>query len=138
MQLLFSLDNIDSVAKELIPFLKNFKVVAFNGAMGVGKTTFIHALCRQIGVTGNMSSPTYSIIQQYKTTSDLIINHIDVYRLKDADEAVQAGVEDAIDSGDFCFIEWAEKITNILPFHFISVFIELVNHAERNLVIKFK
>ena len=137
MDLIFTLDNIDDIAKRFIPLLNNFNIVAVNGAMGAGKTTFIHAVCRQMGVTGKMSSPTYSIIQQYETTNNSIINHIDLYRLKDTDEAIQAGVEDAVNSGDFCFIEWPEKIANILPLHFINIFIEPENHTKRKLVVKY-
>ena len=138
MDVIFTLEDIDKIAEEFISILNNanLNVVAVNGAMGAGKTTFIHAVCRHMGVTDKMSSPTYSIIQQYKTKSNLLINHIDVYRLKDVDEAIQAGVEDAINSGNFCFIEWPEKIADILPLHFISIFIEPANHTKRKLIVK--
>ena len=112
-------------------------IVCFFGDLGAGKTTFIHAVCRQLGVTGNMSSPTYPIIQEYKTVNDVIINHIDVYCLKDEEEAKQAGVEEVINNGSFCFIEWPEKILNILPLHFITIFIEPLNQTERRLYIKY-
>src|SRR5438046_617710 len=98
MDVIFTLYNIDTVARHFILLLNNSDVVAVNGPMGAGKTTFIHAICRQMGVTGTMSSPTYPIIQQYKAANDVIINHIDVYRLKDVEEAKQAGVEDVINS----------------------------------------
>jgi tRNA threonylcarbamoyladenosine biosynthesis protein TsaE len=137
MNTVFTLDEIDNIAKQFVSHLNNLKVVAVNGAMGAGKTTFIHAVCRQMGVTGTMSSPTYSIIQQYYTTNNVIINHIDVYRLKDTNEAIHAGVEDAINSGDFCFIEWPEKIKDILPLHFISIFIEPENQIKRRIVVKY-
>src|SRR4051812_30691670 len=113
MELTFTHEQIDSAAREFISFAGEFKIVAFSGVMGAGKTTFIHAVCRQMNVTDKMSSPTYSIINQYKTAQGVIVNHIDVYRLKDTEEAIQAGVEDILNSGDFCFIEWPEKITNI-------------------------
>jgi len=138
MDMVFTLDDIDDIANKFISVLNNLNIVAVNGNMGAGKTTFIHAICRQMGVTGKMSSPTYSIIQQYKTENNLIINHIDVYRLKDTNEAIQAGVEDAINSGAFCFIEWPEKIADILPLHFINVFIEPANDTRRKLVLKYK
>ncbi len=136
MDQIFTLDNINAVAKEFISHVTNVKIVAVNGDMGAGKTTFIQAVCRQMGVTDQMSSPTYSIIQQYKTANNLTINHIDVYRLKNEEEAVQAGVEDVINSGDFCFIEWPEKIAKILPLHFISIFIESADHNKRRIVVK--
>ena len=137
VEVIFTLKDIDSIARGFIPLLANLNVVAVNGQMGAGKTTFIHAVCRQMGVTGHMSSPTYSIIQQYKTANNLIINHIDVYRLKDEEEAVQAGVEEVINSGDLCFIEWPEKIANILPLHFMPIFIEPADHNQRRLVVKY-
>ncbi|MEO6328114.1 MAG: tRNA (adenosine(37)-N6)-threonylcarbamoyltransferase complex ATPase subunit type 1 TsaE [Ginsengibacter sp.] len=136
MDMIFTLDEIDNIAKKIVPILNNSKIVAVNGAMGAGKTTFIHALCRQMGVVDKMSSPTYSVIQQYKTKDNLLINHIDIYRLKDTDEAIQAGVDDAINSGDFCFIEWPEKILNLLPLHFVNIFIQSANHAKRKLIVK--
>lgn len=137
MEAIFTLEEIDNVARDFMPFLQNMKVVAVYGEMGAGKTTFIHAVCRQMGVTGSMSSPTYSIIQQYITPGNLIINHVDVYRLKDMEEAIQAGVQDVINTGDFCFIEWPEKIANILPLHFIHMFIEPANHAKRRIIVKY-
>jgi tRNA threonylcarbamoyladenosine biosynthesis protein TsaE len=85
MELIFTLQEIDKAAKEFISLLNNSKIVAFNGEMGSGKTTFIHAVCRQMGVTDKMSSPTYAIINQYKTINGATINHIDLYRLKDTE-----------------------------------------------------
>ncbi len=137
MNFTFTLKDIDSVAEKIIPFLERAKVIAVDGSMGAGKTTFIHAVCRQMGVTDKMSSPTFPIIQQYKTASGLNINHIDVYRLKDIEEAIQAGVSDAVTSGDFCFIEWPEKILDILPSHFISIFISQADHTKRRLILKY-
>jgi len=93
-------------------------------------------VCRQMGVTDNMSSPTYSIINQYKTINGATINHIDLYRLKDTEEAVQAGVEEVINSGDFCFIEWPEKIMVVLPLHIITVFVEITDDTKRRLIAK--
>lgn len=137
MDEIFTINDIDNVAKRFIFLFNDLNVVAVNGDMGAGKTTFIQAVCRQLNVTDKMSSPTYSIIQQYKTRIDLIINHIDVYRLKDIDEAIHAGVQDAINSGEICFIEWPEKILNILPLHFINIFIEVENDFKRRLVVKY-
>jgi len=136
MELIFTLQEIDNAAKEFVSILTDSKIVALNGEMGAGKTTFIHAVCRQMGVTDNMSSPTYGIINQYKTINGATINHIDLYRLKDTEEAVQAGVEEVINSGDFCFIEWPEKIMVILPLHIITVFVEITDDTKRRLIAK--
>jgi tRNA threonylcarbamoyladenosine biosynthesis protein TsaE len=136
MELNFALEEIDDIAKQFIPLLSKSKIVVFNGEMGSGKTTFIHAICRQMGVADKMSSPTYAIINQYEASENMIINHIDLYRLKDTEEAIQAGVEDAINSGDFCFIEWPQKIMVILPLHIIEVFIEITGNNKRSVVTK--
>lgn len=137
MELIFTLEEIDKAAKHFIPLLSNSKIVVFNGEMGTGKTAFIHAMCRQMGVRDKMSSPTYAIINQYKTINGITINHIDLYRLKDLEEAIQAGIEDAVNSGDFCFIEWPEKIMVVLPLHIINVFIEIAGDTKRRLTAKF-
>ena len=137
MELIFTLQEIDNAAKEFISLLNNAKIVAFNGEMGAGKTTFIHAVCRQMGVTDKMSSPTYAIINQYKTINETTINHIDLYRLKDTEEAIQACVEDSINNIDYCFIEWPEKIAGILPVHILNVFIEIIHGTKRRLIAKF-
>ena len=137
MELIFTLEGIDKAANDFISLLNNSKIAAFIGEMGAGKTTFIHAVCRQMGVTDKMSSPTYAIINQYKTIMGTTINHIDLYRLKDTEEAIQAGVEDAINSGDFCFIEWPEKIMVVLPLHIINVFLEITGDTKRRIISKF-
>jgi tRNA threonylcarbamoyladenosine biosynthesis protein TsaE len=137
MKLIFTLNEIDTAAKQFILLLDNSKILTFSGEMGTGKTTFIHAVCREMGVIDKMSSPTYAIINQYKTINGAIVNHIDLYRLKDIDEAVQAGVEDAINSGDFCFIEWPEKIEIILPSRIVKVSIDIANDNARKLIAKF-
>ena len=136
MELIFSLHEIDKAVEEFLPLLNTSGIAVFNGEMGTGKTTFIHSLCRQMGVTDNMSSPTYSIINQYKTTNGATINHIDLYRLKDTQEVVEAGVEDAIGSGDYSFVEWPEKIMVILPLPFINVFMEVTKGSKRKLKAK--
>ena len=137
MELIFALQEIDNAANEFISLLNNSKIVAFNGEMGSGKTTFIHAVCKQMGVTDKMSSPTYAIINQYKTIGGITINHIDLYRLKNTEEAIQAGVEDVINNGDFCFIEWPEKIMVVLPLHIVNVFIDITENTKRRITAKF-
>ena len=83
--------------------------------MGAGKTTFIHALCENLGVTSTIGSPTYSIINEYKTANDQTIYHMDWYRLQDEEEALQAGVEDALFSGNLCLVEWPDRAPALLP-----------------------
>ncbi len=137
MKLIFTLQEIDAAAKKFISLFNYKKIFAFYGEMGAGKTTFLHAVCRQMGVTEKMSSPTYPIINKYKTVNDTCIYHIDLYRLKDTAEALQAGVEECINSGDYCFIEWPEKIITILPLITIHIFIEIIDDTQRRMIVNF-
>jgi tRNA threonylcarbamoyladenosine biosynthesis protein TsaE len=136
MELIFSLDEIKSAAKNFLNYINNKKVIAFHGNLGAGKTTFIKAVCKQLNVKENVSSPTFSIINQYNTEKNKSIFHIDLYRLKDNAEAINAGVEECIYSGDMCFIEWPEKIVEILPVNTVEVFIEPLSETKRKLICK--
>ena len=135
MELIFSLEKIEIAAKKFIDLLKDRTVVAFHGNLGAGKTTFIKAVCKQLGVKENVSSPTFSIINQYTTENNKSIFHIDLYRVKDNEEAINAGVEECIFSGDTCFIEWPERVS-ILPDDRVNVFIEPISETERRLTCK--
>lgn len=133
MDLKFSLDNINTVAKEFAAHIDNNKVIALHGQMGAGKTTFVHALCEAMGVTDAVGSPTFSIINQYKTSAGKTIYHIDLYRLKDEEEAIQAGVEDCLFSGHYCFVEWPEKSPGIFPDNTLHIYLEAVDNETRKL-----
>ncbi len=135
MESIYGLKEIEKTAQEFITFLQGYKVVAFHGNMGAGKTTFIQAVCKQLGVQENVSSPTFSIINQYTTANGKTIYHIDLYRVKDTEEAMNAGVEECLYSGDVCFIEWPERIS-ILPDNTVNVFIKTINETERKLLCK--
>ncbi len=138
MEWIFSLDNINKVAKEFWKLTAGKTVFAFHGSMGAGKTTFIHALCDAKEVKDVVSSPTFSIINEYNYLCEgtkKALFHIDLYRLKDEEEAIRAGVEDALFSGYICLVEWPEKAPNIFPDHTVHVFIELVDDKMRNLKI---
>jgi tRNA threonylcarbamoyladenosine biosynthesis protein TsaE len=135
MDLIFSLDNINIAARQLIDQMGNASVLAFNGEMGAGKTTFIKAFCTEMGVIDTISSPTFSIINQYKTQKGSIIYHIDVYRIKDEEEAINAGVEDCLLSGNICLIEWPGKITRLLPPSTLFIAIELIELNSRKITI---
>jgi tRNA threonylcarbamoyladenosine biosynthesis protein TsaE len=129
MESIFSLEEINETAKEFIKFVGGHKVVAFHGNLGAGKTTFIQAVCRLSGVKENVSSPTFSIINQYDANGKTIY-HIDLYRLQDDDEAVSAGVEECLYSGDTCFVEWPERIS-FLPADAAHVYIELYGNKRK-------
>jgi tRNA threonylcarbamoyladenosine biosynthesis protein TsaE len=114
MEIIFSLNEIQEVAKKVIAENPE-KVILFHGQMGAGKTTFIKALAKELGVTDATSSPTFSLVNEYKTANGQPLYHFDVYRLKSESEALDFGIEDYLYSGNWCFIEWSEKIPNLLP-----------------------
>ncbi len=136
MEIVFSLDEIEMAAKSFLNYIDNKKVIAFHGNLGAGKTTFIKAVCKQLNAKENVSSPTFSIINQYSTEKNKSIFHIDLYRLNDNAEAINAGVEECIYSGHICFIEWPEKIAEILPVDTVAVFIEPLSETKRKLICK--
>lgn len=111
-----ALEAINESAKEFIAEMGDYTVFAFNGEMGAGKTTFIKALCEELGVNDVTNSPSFAIINEYRsdTTAELIY-HFDCYRLENEMEAEEIGVEDYFYSGALCFIEWSERITDLLP-----------------------
>ncbi|CAN5337062.1 tRNA (adenosine(37)-N6)-threonylcarbamoyltransferase complex ATPase subunit type 1 TsaE [soil metagenome] len=136
MVLLFTLNEIDKAANMFISSVEHasHSVFAFHGNLGAGKTTFINALCRKYGVTGTISSPTFSIINEYKTVENKIIFHMDMYRLKDEAEAINAGVEEALNSGNLCFVEWPERAPELFHDETIHVYLEAINEVTRKLV----
>lgn len=138
MEWLFSLDNINMVAKEFWKATEGRLVFAFHGQMGAGKTTFIHALCEAKNVKDIVGSPTFSIINEYEYDCEgtkKVIFHIDLYRLKDEEEAIRAGVEDCLFSGYTCLVEWPEKAPGIFPQDTLHVHLELVDSGTRRLKI---
>lgn len=138
MEWIFSLDNINKVAKECWQATNGKTVFAFHGQMGAGKTTFIHALCAIKEVKDIVGSPTFSIINEYQFICEgtkKALFHIDLYRLKDEEEAIRAGVEDVIYSGNTCLVEWPEKVPSIFPDTTVHIYIELVDDKTRRLKI---
>lgn len=134
MEMTFTLKDIEAAAKECWKAVGSKKVIAFHGEMGTGKTTFIHALCDEKQITDIVGSPTYSIINEYNSSEGSIF-HIDLYRLKDLEEVVQAGVEDCLYSGDICLVEWPEKAASIFPDDTIHVYLYVINAETRSLRI---
>lgn len=110
-----NLEDLKKVAPDFLEAIKGRKIVAFNGEMGVGKTTFIATLVNCLGVNEWEGSPTYSLVNEYRTSDHSKIFHFDLYRLKNEEEAYDMGIEELIYGPHFCFIEWAEKIKNLLP-----------------------
>jgi tRNA threonylcarbamoyladenosine biosynthesis protein TsaE len=133
MELIFTIDKIDMAARQLIDQIGAASILAFEGEMGSGKTTFIKALCLEMGVTGAVSSPTFSIINEYKTQTGQIIYHMDLYRIKEEVEAINAGVEDCLLSGNICLIEWPDKIVGLLGANTMHLSVQVVDFTTRSI-----
>jgi tRNA threonylcarbamoyladenosine biosynthesis protein TsaE len=110
-----SVDTIQSVAAEFLNRYPNHRLFAFYGELGSGKTTFIKALCRELGVTALVSSPSFALIHEYQSVRYGKLYHFDFYRMEKLEEAYDIGYEDYFYSGNFCFIEWADKAKPLLP-----------------------
>lgn len=128
-----SLHGLKKAAKKLIDEFPGQRVFAFYGKMGAGKTTFIQNICRHLGTTDNITSPTFALINEYKTPENTSLFHFDFYRIKDLEEAFDLGYEDYFYSGNYCFIEWPEKIEPLLPENVVEVKIEVDDDETRNL-----
>ena len=120
-----SLENIHEAAKEFIAAMGDNTVFAFYGKMGAGKTTFIKAVCEELGVTDVINSPTFAIVNEYRSDENgELIYHFDFYRIKKLEEVYDMGYEDYFYSGALCFIEWPELIEELLPGNAVNVYIE--------------
>jgi tRNA threonylcarbamoyladenosine biosynthesis protein TsaE len=125
-----SLDELQNAAEQLVALGESEKIFLFYGDMGAGKTTLIKSLCESLGVKESATSPTFSIVNEYQGASSKIY-HFDFYRLKNQSEALDLGYEEYFYSGNYCFIEWPEKIPDLLPDHYIRVDVQVVSDNER-------
>ena len=134
-----SLAELPAAAQTFATFLgqsPGVSVVIFEGEMGAGKTTFIKAVCRELGVTDAVSSPTFSIVNEYETTSGKRLYHFDFYRIEEEQEALNIGALEYFDSGNLCFIEWPSKVPNLLPDHYLTVNIAASPSGQRTITLK--
>ncbi len=131
-----NLDSIHQTAKEFIAAMGEHKVFLFYGSMGAGKTTFIRAICEELGVKESVNSPTFAIINEYKSGNGDPIFHFDFYRINKEEEAFDFGYEDYFYSGNLCFVEWPEKIINLLPDDAVKVSIQELPDGSREVVIE--
>jgi tRNA threonylcarbamoyladenosine biosynthesis protein TsaE len=132
MTITFSIDQLAAVAQQILEQNPN-KVILFNGEMGVGKTTLIKQICKTLGVEEATSSPTFSLVNEYQTAKNQIVYHFDFYRLNQESEALDMGIDDYLYSGNWCFIEWSEKIENLIPELHSIITIELLADGNRSL-----
>jgi tRNA threonylcarbamoyladenosine biosynthesis protein TsaE len=128
--------KIQNPAREFIKLIQHNNVVAFYGELGAGKTTFFKAVCKELGVIDIVSSPTFALVYEYKTSGNEKIYHFDLYRINDPSELFDLGYEDYFYSGNRCFIEWPEKAENLLPADCLRVNITVSSDGSRTLKIK--
>jgi tRNA threonylcarbamoyladenosine biosynthesis protein TsaE len=128
----YSLDEIDKTATNFWQQARATNVIALHGQMGAGKTTFVNALCRVKNVSSPVSSPSFSVINEYLYPKGTIY-HIDLYRLKDEEEAIRTGVEDCLYSGHICLVEWPERAPHLFDNTALHVFIETINDGTRRI-----
>lgn len=131
----FTLADLPQIAEQLLSAIGDHKIINFYGEMGAGKTTLIKQLCKTLKVVDTIQSPTFSIVNEYLTVNEESIYHFDFYRIKEEEEALDFGVEEYFYSGNYCFIEWPEKIPNLIPEKVVKVSITLTEGNKRLITI---
>ncbi|SNR36282.1 tRNA (adenosine(37)-N6)-threonylcarbamoyltransferase complex ATPase subunit type 1 TsaE [Lutibacter flavus] len=131
----YSLQELPEIAKEIIQNCKH-KILLFYGEMGVGKTTLIKEIVKQLGVLDNVSSPTFSLVNEYHTSNSDKVYHFDFYRIDDEEEALDMGVEEYFYSNNWCLVEWPNKVENLLPLKSVSITITSDSNQVRTITIK--
>ena len=131
-----TIEELAEVSMHILSYIKEFPVVCFNGEMGAGKTTLIKQICEDVGVLDSMSSPTFSIVNEYRNHEGGVIYHFDFYRLQSEREAVDIGVDEYLYSGDICLIEWANQLPGLIPPQHLEINIKLVGEMEREISIE--
>ncbi len=132
----YTLVDLPVLAKEMIAELQDApRVWLFRGQMGAGKTTLTKEILKQLYVEQNVQSPTFSLVNEYQTSTGDIVYHFDLYRLKNIQEALAIGIEEYLDSGHFCFIEWPEQAEELWDFPHVNVEIEAINEVQRKLTL---
>ncbi len=129
-----TITQLSEAAKELLAFFGGEKTFLLFGDMGAGKTSLVKAICQELGVVEAVSSPTYAIVNEYETNTNYPVYHFDFYRLKTEIEALDLGLEEYLNSGSYCFIEWPEKISSFWPKRYVKLVLTILNETERAIV----
>ncbi|MEZ5040267.1 MAG: tRNA (adenosine(37)-N6)-threonylcarbamoyltransferase complex ATPase subunit type 1 TsaE [Saprospiraceae bacterium] len=134
-----NIEALAATARTLLDFAGDRKVMAFSGEIGAGKTTFIQAICVQLGVKERVTSPTFSLVNVYSSAGNSDreeeIFHLDLYRMKDVQEALDMGIEEYLYGDQYCFIEWPDIISALLPSDTLHISIELTENSHRKIVL---
>ena len=131
----YSLKNLPEIATAIIASAKS-KTLLFFGEMGVGKTTLIKEICKQLDVVDTISSPTFSLVNEYQTSEAVAVFHFDFYRITDEEEAFDMGIEEYLYNNDWCLIEWPQNVENLLPLEAVKIHLSVLEDGQRNLQLK--
>ena len=133
-----NINDLEELSSEILKFNNQYKKFAFFGDMGVGKTTLIKFLLKKLGVNDNVTSPTFSIVNEYLSEKLGSIFHFDFYRIKNEKEAYDIGIDEYLSSDNYCFIEWPNKINSFIDDNFVNIYIDIVDDNKRNIMINYK
>ena len=131
----YTLEDLPTIASEIIASVKS-KQLLFYGEMGAGKTTLIKEICNQLDVLDTISSPTFSLVNEYETSTKKKVFHFDFYRIEDEEEALDMGIEEYFDNNYWCLIEWPENIKNLLPLDAVQIYLSILDKGQRNIQLK--
>jgi len=131
----YSLEDLSLIASEIISSAKS-KTLLFYGEMGVGKTTLIKEICKELKVQDSISSPTFSLVNEYQTSTNEKVFHFDFYRITDQEEALDIGIEEYFYNNDWCLIEWPGNIENLLPLDAVEIHLTSTENGMRNIQLK--
>jgi len=131
----YSLEDLSIIASEIILLAKS-KTLLFYGEMGVGKTTLIKEICKVLKVQDSISSPTFSLVNEYQTSNKDKVFHFDFYRITNEEEAFDMGIEEYFYNNDWCLIEWPENIENLLPLEAVEIHLTVLDNGKRNIQLK--
>jgi len=133
-----NINDLDEISSKILTFSNQYKKFAFFGEIGVGKTTLIKFLLKNLGVNDNVTSPTFSIVNEYLSEKLGSIFHFDFYRIKNEKEAYDIGIDEYLSSDNYCFIEWPNNINSFIDDNFVNIYIDIIDDNKRNIMINYK